>query len=52
MQVKHIEKGINPPSANKIFFTGPYLLKGIKIGAIAGIIALTVRELDQIMPII
>ncbi|KAL2924822.1 High affinity sulfate transporter 2 [Bienertia sinuspersici] len=39
--VKHIEKGINPPSANKIFFTGPYLLKGIKIGAIAGIIALT-----------
>uniref|UniRef100_A0A803MKF2 STAS domain-containing protein n=1 Tax=Chenopodium quinoa TaxID=63459 RepID=A0A803MKF2_CHEQI len=39
--VKHIDKGINPPSASKIFFTGPYLLKGIKIGAIAGVIALT-----------
>ncbi|KMT03692.1 hypothetical protein BVRB_8g190290 [Beta vulgaris subsp. vulgaris] len=39
--VKHIDQGINPPSIDMIFFTGPYLLKGIKIGAIAGVIALT-----------
>ncbi|KAL2471631.1 Sulfate transporter 1.3 [Abeliophyllum distichum] len=39
--VKHIEKGINPSSVNEIYFTGDYLLKGFRIGAVAGIIALT-----------
>ncbi|KAK4434160.1 Sulfate transporter 1.3 [Sesamum alatum] len=39
--VKHIEKGINPPSAKEIYFTGKYLLKGVRIGIVAGIIALT-----------
>ncbi|GKV09285.1 hypothetical protein SLEP1_g20810 [Rubroshorea leprosula] len=39
--VKHIERGINRPSVDKIFFTGPYVLKGFKIGAIAGMIGLT-----------
>ncbi|KAK9715826.1 hypothetical protein RND81_06G192100 [Saponaria officinalis] len=39
--VKHIDKGINPPSLHQIFFTGPYLMTGFKIGAISGIIALT-----------
>ncbi|CAK9154211.1 unnamed protein product [Ilex paraguariensis] len=39
--VKHIEKGINPPSVNEIFFTGEYLLKGFRIGLVAGMIALT-----------
>ncbi|KAL3514065.1 hypothetical protein ACH5RR_026782 [Cinchona calisaya] len=39
--VKHIEKGINPSSAGEIFFTGNYLLKGIRIGVVAGMIALT-----------
>ncbi|KAL1536223.1 Sulfate transporter 1.3 [Salvia divinorum] len=39
--VKHIEKGINPPSVSEIYFTGDYLLKGVKIGLVAGIIALT-----------
>ncbi|KAK4387774.1 Sulfate transporter 1.3 [Sesamum angolense] len=39
--VKHIEKGINPPSAKEIYFTGHYLLKGVRIGIVAGIIALT-----------
>ncbi|KAJ4953191.1 hypothetical protein NE237_030023 [Protea cynaroides] len=38
--VTTIQKGINPPSANEIFFTGSYLLSGIKIGVIAGMIAL------------
>ncbi|KAG2536344.1 hypothetical protein PVAP13_9NG182200 [Panicum virgatum] len=39
--VKNIEKGINPPSASLIYFSGPFLLKGLKIGVVAGLIALT-----------
>ncbi|KAM7516792.1 hypothetical protein LguiA_006375 [Lonicera macranthoides] len=39
--VKHIEKGINPPSVNQIFFSGDNLLKGLRIGIVAGMIALT-----------
>ncbi|KAK3012070.1 hypothetical protein RJ639_011963 [Escallonia herrerae] len=39
--VRHIEKGINPPSANEIHFTGEYLAKGFKIGVVAGMVALT-----------
>lgn len=44
MKVKHIEKGINPPSASKIYFSGDYLPKGFKIGIVAGMIALTVSH--------
>ncbi|GLT64306.1 hypothetical protein SLA2020_368100 [Shorea laevis] len=39
--VRHIEKGINPPSLNEIYFTGKYLGKGFRIGVVAGMIALT-----------
>ncbi|XP_035842159.1 sulfate transporter 1.2 isoform X1 [Helianthus annuus] len=39
--VKHIEKGINPPSVNEIYFSGENLLKGFRIGIVAGMIALT-----------
>ncbi|KAK1440294.1 hypothetical protein QVD17_06119 [Tagetes erecta] len=39
--VRHIEKGINPSSAHEIYFQGPYLAKGFKIGVVAGLIALT-----------
>ncbi|XP_022744196.1 sulfate transporter 1.2-like [Durio zibethinus] len=39
--VKHIRKGINPPSVDEIFFSGEYLAKGFRIGVVAGIIALT-----------
>ncbi|XP_058191903.1 sulfate transporter 1.3-like [Rhododendron vialii] len=39
--VNHIKKGVNPASANQIFFTGGYLLKGFRIGVVAGMIALT-----------
>lgn len=39
--VNHIEKGINPSSVTEIYFTGDYLLKGVRIGIVAGIIALT-----------
>jgi len=44
LQVKNIEKGINPPSASLIYFSGPFLLKGFKIGVVAGLIALTVKQ--------
>ncbi|KAL0440277.1 UNVERIFIED_CONTAM: Sulfate transporter 1.3 [Sesamum latifolium] len=39
--VKHIEKGINHPSVGDIYFTGDYLLKGVRIGIVAGMVALT-----------
>ncbi|KAL7127809.1 hypothetical protein ABFS83_14G276000 [Erythranthe nasuta] len=39
--VRHIEKGINPASVKEIYFSGEYLLKGVRIGMVAGIIALT-----------
>ncbi|KAK6115440.1 hypothetical protein DH2020_007709 [Rehmannia glutinosa] len=39
--VKHIEKGINSPSLDQIYFSGDYLLKGAKIGIVAGMVALT-----------
>ncbi|XP_004490362.1 sulfate transporter 1.3 isoform X1 [Cicer arietinum] len=39
--VKHIEKGINPSSVKEIYFTGNYLGKGVRIGIVAGMIALT-----------
>lgn len=40
-QVRHIEQGTNPSSVHEIFFSGPYLAKGFKIGVVAGLIALT-----------
>ncbi|KAJ6391550.1 hypothetical protein OIU77_025516 [Salix suchowensis] len=39
--VKHIKKGINPSSVNQIYFHGDYLLKGVRIGIVAGMVALT-----------
>ncbi|KAL5542853.1 hypothetical protein UlMin_010563 [Ulmus minor] len=39
--VNHINKGINPPSLDEIHFTGEYVVKGFRIGVVAGIIALT-----------
>ena len=41
-QVTHIDKGVNPSSASEIFFSGKYVGAGIRIGVIAGLIALTV----------
>ena len=51
VQVKNIEKGINPSSVNQIYFTGEYLLKGLKIGVVAGMIALTVSQKKFLLPI-
>ncbi|KAD6796709.1 hypothetical protein R6Q59_019524 [Mikania micrantha] len=39
--VGKIDKRINPPSLNKIYFSGEHLLKGFRIGIEAGMIALT-----------
>jgi len=41
-QVRHVKQGVNPASANEIFFSGKYLGAGIRIGVIAGMVALTV----------
>ncbi|CAE6127994.1 unnamed protein product [Arabidopsis arenosa] len=39
--VKHIDQGINPLSYKKLFFSGKYFMEGIRIGGIAGMVALT-----------
>ncbi|KAJ1268367.1 hypothetical protein BS78_07G129400 [Paspalum vaginatum] len=39
--VNKIKKGINPSSVHKIYFTGPFVAKGFKIGAVSGMIGLT-----------
>ncbi|KAI3848613.1 hypothetical protein MKX03_010323 [Papaver bracteatum] len=39
--VNYIRKGINPPSVKHIYFTGKYLTTGIRIGVVAGLVALT-----------
>lgn len=39
--VRHIDQGINPSSVKSIYFTGKYLTVGIRIGAVAGMVALT-----------
>ena len=43
LKVRHIDKGINPSSVNQIYFNGDFLLKGVRIGIVAGMVALTVR---------
>ncbi|XP_020672402.1 sulfate transporter 1.2 [Dendrobium catenatum] len=39
--VRKIKKGINPSSVHELYFSGPNLGKGIKIGVVSGMIALT-----------
>ncbi|KAL9141320.1 hypothetical protein ABFS82_14G095100 [Erythranthe guttata] len=39
--VRHIERGLPPPSLDQIHFTGSYVMTGFRIGAIAGLVALT-----------
>lgn len=45
MKVKHIDQGINPLSYKKLFFSGKYFMEGIRIGGIAGMVALTVSHI-------
>ncbi|XP_055828838.1 probable sulfate transporter 3.4 [Solanum dulcamara] len=39
--IGHLPKGINPPSVNKLHFSGPYLALALKVGIITGVLALT-----------
>jgi hypothetical protein len=45
--VKHIDRHVNPASASEIYFSGNYLSAGIRIGVIAGMVALTVSKFLQ-----
>ncbi|OMO54137.1 sulfate anion transporter [Corchorus capsularis] len=39
--IGHLQKGLNPPSANMLYFNGQYLALAIKTGIITGILSLT-----------
>ncbi|CAJ1963515.1 unnamed protein product [Sphenostylis stenocarpa] len=39
--LKHVKKGLNSSSAGEIFFSGKYLGSGIRVGVVAGMVALT-----------
>uniref|UniRef100_A0A803LNB1 STAS domain-containing protein n=1 Tax=Chenopodium quinoa TaxID=63459 RepID=A0A803LNB1_CHEQI len=39
--IGHLPKGLNPPSANMLYFSGSYLVLAIKTGLVSGILALT-----------
>ncbi|KAK7412122.1 hypothetical protein VNO78_03570 [Psophocarpus tetragonolobus] len=39
--VRHVKKGVNPSSASEIFFSGKHLGAGVRIGVVAGMVALT-----------
>lgn len=39
--VRHIKQGINPPSVHLIYWSGPNLAKGFRIGVVAGMVGLT-----------
>ncbi|KAF2558262.1 hypothetical protein F2Q68_00013894 [Brassica cretica] len=41
LHVNHLDKGINPSSLRLIYFSGDYLAKGIRIGVVSGMVALT-----------
>ena len=42
LQIGELPKGLNPPSSNMLFFSGPYLALAIKTGIVTGILSLTV----------
>ncbi|RWR73837.1 putative sulfate transporter 3.4 [Cinnamomum micranthum f. kanehirae] len=39
--IGHLQQGLNPPSANMLYFHGPFLGLAIKTGIVTGILALT-----------
>ncbi|XP_009598569.1 probable sulfate transporter 3.4 [Nicotiana tomentosiformis] len=39
--IGHLQKGLNPPSLNMLYLSGPYLPLAIKTGIVSGILALT-----------
>ncbi|XP_077211775.1 putative sulfate transporter 3.4 [Tasmannia lanceolata] len=41
LTIGHLQEGLNPPSANMLYFNGPYLGLAVKTGLITGILSLT-----------
>ena len=41
-QIGHLPKGLNPPSLNMLYLSGPHLAVAIKTGIVTGILSLTV----------
>ncbi|CAI9114091.1 OLC1v1014727C1 [Oldenlandia corymbosa var. corymbosa] len=39
--IGHLPKGLNPPSSNMLYFSGPFLAVAIKTGIVTGILSLT-----------
>ncbi|KAG6665300.1 probable sulfate transporter 3.4 [Carya illinoinensis] len=39
--IGHLPKGVNPPSLNMLYFSGPHLAVAIKTGIVTGILSLT-----------
>ncbi|XWS20324.1 hypothetical protein CRYUN_Cryun31cG0091700 [Craigia yunnanensis] len=39
--IGHLQKGLNPPSSNMLYFNGQYLALAIKTGIVTGILSLT-----------
>ncbi|XP_028756123.1 probable sulfate transporter 3.4 [Neltuma alba] len=39
--IGHLPKGLNPPSTNMLYFSGPHLALAIKTGIVTGILSLT-----------
>ena len=46
-QIGHLPKGLNPPSANMLYFGGDFLALSIKTGIVTGILSLTVSHLRK-----
>lgn len=42
-QIGRLPEGLNPPSSNMLYLSGPYLALAVKTGIITGILSLTVR---------
>ncbi|XP_029129319.1 probable sulfate transporter 3.4 isoform X2 [Cajanus cajan] len=40
-EIGELPKGLNPPSSNMLYFSGPYLALAIKTGLVTGILSLT-----------
>jgi hypothetical protein len=46
-QIGILPRGVNPPSANMLTFSGSYVALAIKTGIMTGILSLTVRQISM-----
>ena len=46
LQIGHLKKGLNPPSASELAFGSPHLMAAIKTGIIIGVIGLAVSIIN------